>query len=102
VRYLILGDIHANWEALEAVLNDAAGKYDRVLCTGDFVGYGADPGRVVGWARSSGIVAVRGNHDRACCGLEETEHFNDNARAAPSQLPTFRSCTARRSTRMST
>jgi len=82
MRYLILGDIHANWEALEAVLADSDGLYDRILCTGDLVGYGADPGKVVEWARRGSIVCVRGNHDKVCCGLDDAEWFNPGARSA--------------------
>ena len=82
MRYLILGDIHANWEALQAVLADAEGSYDRILCTGDLVGYGAEPARVVAWARAKVAESVRGNHDRVCCGLEDAEWFNPWAQSA--------------------
>ena len=41
MRYLILSDLHANWEALQAVLEDSAGQYDKPLCCGDLIGYGA-------------------------------------------------------------
>ena len=82
MRYLILSDIHANWEALEAVVAHAAGEYDEVLCCGDLVGYGADPDRVVEWVRSHCRAVVRGNHDRASCGLEDPEWFNPVAKQA--------------------
>jgi diadenosine tetraphosphatase ApaH/serine/threonine PP2A family protein phosphatase len=82
VRYLILSDLHSNWEALEAVFRDAEGMYDQALCCGDLVGYGADPERVVEWVRAHCTAVVRGNHDRACTGLEDLEWFNPVARAA--------------------
>lgn len=82
MRYLILSDIHSNWEALEAVLADAAGGFDETLCCGDLVGYGGDPNRVVEWARAAVRVVVRGNHDKACAGLEDLDWFNPIARAA--------------------
>lgn len=82
MRYLVASDIHANLEALQAVLAAARGEYDRVLCCGDLVGYGADPNAVVEWARGNAAVVVRGNHDRACTGLEDLEWFNPVARAA--------------------
>jgi diadenosine tetraphosphatase ApaH/serine/threonine PP2A family protein phosphatase len=82
VRYLILSDIHGNWEALEAVLRDAEGDYDEVLCCGDLVGYGADPNRVVDWTRERAKLVVRGNHDKGCAGLDDLEWFNPVARAA--------------------
>ena len=80
MRYLILSDIHANWEALRAVLANAGSLYDRVVCFGDLVGYGADPDAVVEWVRSNVSSVVRGNHDKACAGLEDLEWFNPVAR----------------------
>src|SRR5690606_30793976 len=71
MRYLILSDIHANLEALEAVIRDAEGRYERVVCLGDVVGYGADPNAVCEWVRENADVIIRGNHDKACCGLED-------------------------------
>jgi len=82
VRYLILSDLHANWEALDAVVRHAKGEYDSSLCCGDLVGYGADPNPVVEWVRDHCAVIVRGNHDRACTGQEDLEWFNPVARAA--------------------
>ena len=82
MRSLILSDIHANWEALEAVLSHASGKYDRILCCGDLVGYGADPNRVVDWVRANVAAVVRGNHDKACAGLDDLEWFNPVAKRA--------------------
>jgi predicted phosphodiesterase len=82
VRYLILSDIHANWEGLEAALEHAAGKYDKVLCCGDLIGYGADPNPVIEWVRTHAAGVVRGNHDKASVGLDDLEWFNPVARAA--------------------
>ena len=80
MRYLILSDIHANWEALQAVLAHADSRYDRVVCCGDVVGYGADPDAVTEWVRDHAAHVVRGNHDKACAGLEDLEWFNPIAR----------------------
>jgi predicted phosphodiesterase len=82
VRYLVLSDIHGNWEALDAVIRHASGAYDTMLCCGDLVGYGADPNRVVEWVRANVSVIVRGNHDKACAGLDDVEWFNPVARSA--------------------
>jgi predicted phosphodiesterase len=82
LKYLIVSDIHGNWEALTAVLADAAGQYDAVLCCGDIVGYGADPNRVVDWVRANAQLAIRGNHDRACASLIGIDWFNPLAQAA--------------------
>ena len=82
MRYLILSDIHANWEGLQAVLEHAQGKYDQVLCCGDVIGYGADPNAVTEWVRMHVAGVVRGNHDKASVGLDDLEWFNPVARAA--------------------
>jgi predicted phosphodiesterase len=82
VRYLILSDIHGNWEALESALASAQGGYDEVYCLGDVVGYCADPNRVTDWVRKNAKAVVRGNHDKACAGLEDLEWFNPIARQA--------------------
>lgn len=81
LRFLILSDIHANWEALSAVQCDAADKrYQAVLCLGDIVGYGPNPNEVTAWVRAHADVVIRGNHDRACCGAAPFESFNPVAR----------------------
>lgn len=82
MRYLIVSDIHGNWEGLQAVIEHAGDRYDQILCGGDLVGYGADPNPVIEWVRSNVAVVVRGNHDKACAGLEDLEWFNPVARTA--------------------
>jgi predicted phosphodiesterase len=85
VRYLIISDVHGNWEALRGVLNHVRRKrFDRVIFLGDAVGYGASPNQVLSWLRSLGPppVVVRGNHDRVCAGLDSAEYFNRYAREA--------------------
>jgi diadenosine tetraphosphatase ApaH/serine/threonine PP2A family protein phosphatase len=82
VRYLVVSDLHSNREALEAVIDAARGQYDRIVCCGDLAGYGPDPNPVLDWARANLYAVIRGNHDRACCGLEGLEWFNPVARAA--------------------
>jgi diadenosine tetraphosphatase ApaH/serine/threonine PP2A family protein phosphatase len=82
VKYLVLSDIHANLEALEATLAAAAG-YDSALVLGDLVGYGADPNAVIDRIRGLQIGAIiRGNHDKVAAGLEGVEGFNQIAREA--------------------
>lgn len=82
MRYLILSDIHANLEALDAVLLDARGAYDRIACCGDLVGYGADPNAICDWAHANLDVVVRGNHDKACACPAGAEYFNPRAQAS--------------------
>ncbi len=92
MRTLILSDIHSNLTALEAALEQVQGKYDRVICLGDIVGYGPDPNEVIQRVQGLQPVAVvRGNHDKACCGISDAQDFNAVARAAATwtreQLP---------------
>ncbi len=81
MRALILSDIHANLQALHAVL-DLAPAHDAVWNLGDVVGYGANPNEVIGRVRGLGSIFVRGNHDRACCGLTDVDGFNPVAARA--------------------
>lgn len=82
MKYLVLSDIHANFEALEATLA-AAGPYDQVLLLGDFVGYGADPNAVIDRVRTLPVAAmIRGNHDKVAAGIADVEGFNQIAREA--------------------
>lgn len=81
MRILLLSDIHANLEALEACLA-AAPPFDFVANLGDLVGYGASPNEVVERSRDLGKVFVRGNHDKAVTGLLELDDFNPMAAAA--------------------
>jgi predicted phosphodiesterase len=82
LRYLVISDIHANWEALEAVLQAAEGQYEKILCCGDLVGYGADPNAVVEWTRDHCHAVIRGNHDKAGVNLADLEWFNPVAQVA--------------------
>lgn len=63
-RWLLLADIHANWPALVAVLNNARGRYDALWFLGDLVGYGPHP---VPCVRLFERLSIRrwsiGNHD---------------------------------------
>jgi predicted phosphodiesterase len=81
MRALLISDIHANLEALEAVLA-AAPEHDVVWNLGDVVGYGANPNEVIDETRRLGNVFVRGNHDRVCSGLGGIEEFNPVAQRA--------------------
>ncbi|MGH9774905.1 MAG: metallophosphoesterase family protein [Candidatus Acidiferrales bacterium] len=80
MRYLILSDIHASLTALDAALAAAQGCWERAVCLGDVVGYGPDPNEVVDRIRALGAQTIRGNHDKACSGLENAEDFNPVAR----------------------
>lgn len=82
MRYLVLSDIHANSDALDAVLaTPEAASCGAVLVLGDLVGYGGDPNGVVDRVRALAPRAiVRGNHDKIAFGLELAAGFNETAR----------------------
>jgi len=83
LRYAIISDIHSNYEALEAVLEDLSReRIDRYLSTGDVVGYGADPEACIARVRGLDPVIVAGNHDWAVAGRLSLEFFNSYAREA--------------------
>ncbi len=80
MRVLVISDIHANYTALEAVLNDA-GTVDETWCLGDMVGYGPDPNAVIEQVRElPHLTCILGNHDVAVTGEMAFEAFNGDAR----------------------
>ncbi|GBD29310.1 hypothetical protein HRbin32_00398 [bacterium HR32] len=83
MRYAILSDVHANLDALDAVLQDAAQQgVQGFVCLGDFVGYGPEPNECVERLRGRASVALVGNHDLAALGRLDARRFNLFARAA--------------------
>jgi diadenosine tetraphosphatase ApaH/serine/threonine PP2A family protein phosphatase len=80
LRIAVLSDVHANLEALEAVLEDARQLgVDAYWCLGDIVGYGADPNPVVDLLSAEPVIAVAGNHDWAATGKMKLGYFNSMA-----------------------
>jgi predicted phosphodiesterase len=82
MRILVLSDLHANATALEAALAAANGRWERIVCLGDVVGYGPDPNEVSTKIRELGATTIRGNHDKAVTDLMPTDDFNPVAKAA--------------------
>lgn len=85
MRIALLADIHANREALDAVLTVVGARgVDRIAILGDIVGYGPDPAycteRVASLV-SDGAIAIMGNHDAAIEG-DRDEDMNRIAREA--------------------
>ncbi|MCB9537965.1 MAG: metallophosphoesterase family protein [Myxococcales bacterium] len=83
MRIGIFSDIHANLEALEAILR----LYDRLdldylACLGDVVGYGAQPDECCDLVRQHADVTVLGNHDAAVCGRMDYSYYRAAAREA--------------------
>jgi len=64
MRIALLGDVHANLPALEAVLDHAGSQgVEAIWNAGDFVGYNAFPEEVVQRLRAEGAISVVGNYD---------------------------------------
>ena len=80
MRVLVISDLHANYTALEAVIEDA-GQVDETWCLGDLIGYGPDPNAVVEQVRDlTHLTCILGNHDMAVIGKMAFESFNGDAR----------------------
>ena len=75
-KIALISDIHANLEALEAVLAhiDAQGDVEKIFCLGDVVGYGPDPAAVIDLIENRCEWSLMGNHDFAM--LHSPEGFN--------------------------
>jgi diadenosine tetraphosphatase ApaH/serine/threonine PP2A family protein phosphatase len=83
LRYGILGDIHSNLSALDAVVDAlTAARVERWLCLGDVVGYGAQPKECLDKIRAISPSLIAGNHDWAVSGRLSLEFFNPAAAAA--------------------
>lgn len=79
----IISDVHANLEALQAVLRKIADEHiDRILFLGDSVGYGPDPDACTDILHRESEVMIAGNHDFAATGLADARYFNPHAKAA--------------------
>lgn len=79
MRFLIFSDVHGNRFGLEAVVRDASGRYDAVLCLGDVVGYGAQPNQCCEILRDLKAHCLLGNHDAAALGQIDISWFNSVA-----------------------
>lgn len=83
MRIAIVSDIHANLEALTAVLDDIdRRKVDDVICLGDIVGYGPDPAACLDLLRARSISSFMGNHDQAAYDVDLRMTFSPLARRA--------------------
>ena len=84
MRIVVVADVHANLEALQAVLADASagGAIDALWSLGDMVGYGPDPRQCLELLRSHPLKAIAGNHDLAASGAVTLDDFNPFAAEA--------------------
>lgn len=83
MRTAVVSDIHANIEALQAVLERTkALEVEEIVCLGDIVGYNANPNECIDVLRNENVTCILGNHDASAAGMEEPEDFNPLARVA--------------------
>jgi len=81
MKYGILGDIHANLEAFEAVIAEMERQgVKKFISVGDLVGYGANPRECIDRVREIDAVVVAGNHDFAAVDKLNIDFFNTYAR----------------------
>lgn len=75
----VISDVHANLEALTAVIADIRGQGVRNICNlGDTVGYGPDPMACIDLVDAACTVNLCGNHDYAV--LFDADGFNPIAK----------------------
>lgn len=81
MKVAIISDLHANREALDAVLAhiDSLG-VATIYCLGDVVGYGPEPEYCVDLVRARCRLCLMGNHDEAL--FRDASDFNPHARGA--------------------
>jgi predicted phosphodiesterase len=83
MRIALFGDIHANLEALETVLADAASQgATNYVCMGDIVGYNADPRACLRRVRDLNCPTIKGNHDEDASGNHSLDNMNPVAAEA--------------------
>ena len=87
MKYAILGDIHANLEALETVLEDARKeRCTHFVSIGDVVGYNPNPSECLELLREMKAPIVRGNHDHFCAHDDDLTGFSPVAAETTSQV----------------
>jgi len=80
MRYIIFSDLHSNLEALNQFQKEIETiGYDKLVCLGDIVGYGADPNHCVQWVREKADFTIAGNHDWAAIEKTDIAYFNSYA-----------------------
>ena len=83
MRFGIFSDVHANIEALSAVMEAFKSEnIDQYYCLGDVVGYGASPNECADIVRTKAEVTILGNHDAAVAGRMDYSYYYEAARNA--------------------
>jgi len=81
MRIALISDVHANLEALEAVLEDIDKQHvDKIFCLGDVVGYGPNPRETVQMVHDRAGLEIMGNHDKAVLEEGDLPLFGEHAK----------------------
>src|SRR6476660_7238020 len=81
MRLAIFSDVHANLEALSAVMEAyRTERIDKYYCLGDVVGYGANPNECANIVREVAQITILGNHDAAVAGRMDYSYYYEAAR----------------------
>lgn len=111
MKYALITDIHANLEALQAVLQAVDREHPdaQLVCLGDIVGYGPDPAACIDLLRERAVPCIRGNHEEMVLGLRDfsrcvsagikaarwtRRQLDDSQRRFLSELPIWRPISA--------
>lgn len=79
----IISDIHSNYEALKAVVQDGINKVDKYICLGDVLGYGPEPNETIKLLSQLDLLGcVLGNHDNAILNNDLTRFRTEHGRYA--------------------
>jgi diadenosine tetraphosphatase ApaH/serine/threonine PP2A family protein phosphatase len=79
-RVAVISDVHGNWQALEAVLEDVEREQpDELWCLGDVVGYGPRPNPCCAAVERRAAICLAGNHDLGVLGEIDLEEFAGDA-----------------------
>lgn len=83
MKYALISDVHANLEALNAVLENIEDiKVDSIFCLGDAIGYGANPEECAQIIRKKCDICLMGNHEAAVVGNLDISYFTPYAKDA--------------------
>jgi diadenosine tetraphosphatase ApaH/serine/threonine PP2A family protein phosphatase len=76
----VISDVHANWHALEAVLEEVDREEpDELWCLGDLVGYGPRPNPCCAAVERRAALCLAGNHDLGVLGTIDLAEFTGDA-----------------------
>ena len=83
MKYALISDVHANLEALTAVLEEIESMdIDNIFCLGDAIGYGANPEECAKIIQGKCDICLMGNHEAAVVGNLDISYFTQYAKDA--------------------